>query len=426
MRGKHLAFIAFCGLALVAGALLFGLRQQGSRLPDSGPTEGERSGERTASESEPPAEPCATLIGECARRLQLARTLALPKEEKRQYITDNLDNLDATVRSALGHKKTVTKIIISPDSKTIVAHDLNRNVIVWDLETGAQRYALPGEVADVAIGPGGKTLFSSGGKDGKLSLWDLETGQLLHVFKENLPPGYSLWTFAVSPDGSVVVTNTLAVWNLKTRQLRLRLKGYPTWASRLIISPDSRTIVAAGRKDLIGVWDLETGALRHLLSGHAGRRILRAAIGPDSKTLLSGHASKDIKLWDLETGEVRLTLQKDIVRGERLQKLAISPDGSMAIAATSRETDVWNLETGRLAYSLAAKGKLDLDSSGRVIAGRSFPFDLGIWDLQTGELLHELDDMPSAPFSVAISPDRYSLVIGHSDATLRIWQPVGP
>ena len=65
------------------------------------------------------------------------------------------------------------------------------------------------------------------------------------------------------------------------------------------------------RRQTLAVWDLETGAQIHRLTGHEDA-VSCVAVSPDGRHIVSGSDDKTVAVWDLETGMPihRLTGQK--------------------------------------------------------------------------------------------------------------------
>lgn len=106
--------------------------------------------------------------------------------------------------------------------------------------------------------------------------------------------------------------------------------------------------------------------------------------------------------------------------------VAFTPDGRLAVSGSADRTlIVWNVETGEIVRQL--QGQTDSVSSvavspdGALALSGSFDGTLALWDLATGELLRQLMGHTNSVYSVAFSPDGRFAVSGSADNTLRLW-----
>jgi WD40 repeat protein len=118
----------------------------------------------------------------------------------------------------------------------------------------------------IAYSPNGKQIASAG-KDGKLKLWNAQTGKLEQVVTIR----GNLWTYGItfSPDGKAIATansdKTIKIFDRVTGQLLKTLNGHIAEAYTLSYSPDGKTLVSGSRDNTLKLWNAETLSLDELV-----------------------------------------------------------------------------------------------------------------------------------------------------------------
>ena len=107
-------------------------------------------------------------------------------------------------------------------------------------------------------------------------------------------------------------------------------------------SPDGSTLVSTGDDLAVNVWDLDSGALREILRGHAGRIAAPPVFDADGSTAYTVGLDGKVIGWDL-AGERRIGRALTIGSGERLDPpglmgLQIAARSDAAIVATTTAT----------------------------------------------------------------------------------------
>ena len=227
-----------------------------------------------------------------------------------------------------GHPSWVSRAVFSPDSKTLAtgsggdpAYQGENEIRLWDVATGDERSTLRFEqfkrndVYSLAFSPDGTQLASGSaytavppatGTDGRLTLWDLATGEETTLFTD---PRGAVLSVAFSPDGKTLAaglwTRTIRLWDVETGEEIAQLSGHRNWVMGLAFSPDGKRLISGSGNprapseigELI-IWDLET--YQALASQSTERRGVRwIALSPDGSKLAVGLINGNVKVWAL-------------------------------------------------------------------------------------------------------------------------------
>jgi WD40 repeat protein/serine/threonine protein kinase len=274
--------------------------------------------------------------------------LAFSPDERRLYSLDRSGILrvwDARL-APLGELATLSvdpavfDLEISPDGRQIALGNAGGPASVWDLATGERLHVMPGEfgaVYRVAYSPDGRRLATVG-TDNIIRIWSMPAGALLNSFSghgSGLAGGLFPGTMdvAFSPDGTRLVTagaDGLAIlWDAVSGQQLMTLAGHTDSLHSLAWSPDGRYIATTSDEDdtSVRVWNATTGELIYELLGHVVR-VWGLAFSPDSQTLITGGARGIIKAWDMATGQNLFTV---VDEADHIGTVTFTPDGQFFI-----------------------------------------------------------------------------------------------
>jgi hypothetical protein len=240
----------------------------------------------------------------------------------------------------------------------------------------------------VAFSPDGSRI-ASGGHDDTLKVWDARTGQDLLTLKGHTA---SVLSVAVSTDGSRIASgsqdNTLKVWDARTGQDLLTLQGHTDSVTSVAFSPDGSRIASGSTDRTLRVWDARNGPDLLTLEGHTSS-VSAVDVSPDGSRLVSGSSDNTSKVWDAQTGLALLTL-KGHTAG--VNAVAYSPDGSRVVSGSSdRTVKVWDAQTGQDLLTL--RGHATLVSSvafspdGSRVFGAYANGAILAWDARSGTRL---------------------------------------
>ena len=235
-----------------------------------------------------------------------------------------------------------------------------------------------------------------------VDIWDLNltpgsriTGRVRATLRA--PLNFVIKHLAFRADGKVVATanlkNLVYLWDTQTGKqlaaLKLESEG-PIAAVQF--SLDGKWLAVAAGKD-IRLFDAETGAVKGLFTGH-GSAVTSVVFGARSGLLSRGNDG-EVKLWDLTTGKGSLTVRG---RPALLAIQGLEPDGKTAVtrelklqggSATSQVIRRWDLATGREMGQpevVASNDFFSRDQSTRL----TIEFDASIRFLESGHLARAL------------------------------------
>ena len=185
---------------------------------------------------------------------------------------------------------------------------------------------------------------------------------------------------------------------------------------------DSLTIATGGGDNLIHLWDLDKGSIKHTLKGHTDD-VHEVVYEPNHHVLVSGSDDKTVVVWDLKDKKM-----KDILEGHTRQitSVATSPDGSL-IASGSRDKTVrvWAMDDGRELHVLTNHTRhvmsVDFNGDQSLLASASYDFSVRVWDVKTGDQKHLLRRHSDWVFSVQFSPDDKWLASGAGKGEVFLW-----
>ena len=352
-----------------------------------------------------------------------------------------------------GHGDYIHSMAFDPDSATLASASWDNTVWLRDTVTWQPRIILreyTSAVRGIAFSSDGRTLATGGGwEDGRVRLWDMETGRRKAIFGGHAD---GISSIAFRPYSNTIATvgddeaggyNRIRLWNTDTGQLKSTITAHTSAILSLAFSPDGTTLATAGgwpgksvsshEQDVaIRLWNPDTGRLKITLMG-ATHSVRAVAFSPDGATLAAGIRDRNIQLWDVPTGELVVTL-----RGNRqpVNSVAFSPDGNTLAGGsgngnwgTEGAVHLWNIPTRELSATLTEEGSpvnsVAFSPDGRILATGHGDWKtediVQLWDVPTKALIATYAGHTDDINSVAFSPDGTTLASGSEDGTVLLW-----
>jgi WD40 repeat protein len=251
-------------------------------------------------------------------------------------------------------------LAVSPDGQALVSAGERGTIKVWGAG-GRLRTALPsplpapGRTWSLALSGDGKLLASANEKEREVRLWDMDTGQLRALLPGH-PPTHT-HCVALAPDGQTLASSscnniadkTVKLWDVASR-VELACFSTAAGVNALAFGQGGRTLVAAGDDGMVQRWDVASRRPRPPLRGHTGR-VLSLAVSPDGRTLASSGADQTVRLWGLASAREVATRRVVAATGDRavaITALAFSSDGKLlAGGGDDRTVRLWDVAARR-------------------------------------------------------------------------------
>ncbi|MDD2781888.1 WD40 repeat domain-containing protein [Sulfuricurvum sp.] len=169
------------------------------------------------------------------------------------------------------HDTSSNQVELSPDeSKIIATANLDRNIMVWDINQSKLDYTIPNT-------------------SGNSNSFQLSTDGKYIISLNRLPNGSNTDGY-----GWRLEEGTISIWNLKTGILE---RSLPRLVTTFAIVPNSNFIILGENDGSVSLWDIRNGLERFKLLGHE-QSIQSLKVLPNNHQLLSRDRQNNAILWD--------------------------------------------------------------------------------------------------------------------------------
>ena len=295
-------------------------------------------------------------------------------------------------------------------------------------------------VTCISFSPDGRTL-ASGSEDAKVRIWDLEMGEIKHVFAvgdEHFPP--TINSIAFSPDGAELALglqdDTVQHWDISSTPKLIETY----WSGDLGLGPDQFEIYAPYSKGVLSVvfsplgrklagttefgiriWALDERLVLKDLKGDSPGKICFSPCGERLAVSNNGIKVLNTKTWEIECAFAYNNEGPPF-------GLAFSPDGKELVSASER-MQIWTVATQEL------RAEYDLDDSSYLRGLALSPKDnvaatcyhenssVRVQSLRSGKVT-QIVHLAGNPSSIAFSPDGSHMASGCADGMIRLLEVV--
>jgi WD40 repeat protein len=234
-----------------------------------------------------------------------------------------------------------------------------------------------------------------------------------------------VWTIALSPNGKTIVSGgadgKVRLWDVETEKVVARWTGHTDATIPPCWSVDGERVVSGSSFGTIRVWDVESGdtVLGPIKTGHM---TMHAVIySPDTTKIATGGYEPALKIWDAKTGNLLSTIKLD----EPVYSLAWTSDQKKLITGTNFLIRIFHTATWQQIAILEGHtyhvNSLSLFQNDRLLASGSVDYTARLWNLDTNLPVGAPIQHQAVVNSAAISADGKRLVTGCRDKNAHVW-----
>lgn len=156
---------------------------------------------------------------------------------------------------------------LSFDGKLLAGANAQGEVEVWSREDGKIQKHFPAGfgVSTLRFAPQSEVL-AIGGKDGRLSLWNLPSGAMIFDSKKH---SAIVNAIAFSADGKLMATGsddrTAIIWEAGSGKARRTLRGHDFTVTSLAFSPSQDLLAVGSGNASVVLWEVATGKLNRVM-----------------------------------------------------------------------------------------------------------------------------------------------------------------
>ncbi|GAB5357522.1 hypothetical protein AAMO2058_000381600 [Amorphochlora amoebiformis] len=258
-------------------------------------------------------------------------------------------------------QKRINTIAINPSGEWLAfgAAKLGQ-LLVWEWQSETYILKQQGHFFDmntIAYSPDGQ-LIATGGDDGKVKLWNAETGFCFVTFKDHTGPVNQV---VFSPKGNVVVSSSLdgtvrAFDLVRYRNFRTFTSPTPLQFTCLAIDNSGEMVVAGSLDPFeIYLWSLRTARILDVLSGHTGP-VSSVCFNPAHPFLVSSSWDATVRIWDVYSRKAAVETLK---HSADVLALAVRPDGDQVCSSDlTGQLYFWDPQDGTLQGTI--EGRKDI------------------------------------------------------------------
>jgi len=346
-----------------------------------------------------------------------------------------------TRRVFRGHSGSITALRFRSDGRAVLSGSVDGKLIMWDIESGSSSHiaTLPDSVfvTSLALNKRGQTALV-GLSDGTILLWDVVGWRNILTFSKHqraitgvaFSPDEQT-VYSVSQDGRLKAWDAITGVNLKTEtpfdaglnSIALSANG----TTALIATGNTRYWIDSdtdqNNPSFILLWDVQKDREIRRFTGQSAQ-VVNAVFSADEKYILSSFTDGELILWDTTTGQPIRRLE-----GRRSQTtfVALSPDGRRVLTS-SWDTSVilWDVSTGKPVHQFQGhRGivtQVQFSPDGKTAISGASDGELRLWNIESDMVLRDFGGTDTNVNAAAFNPAKQWVMAAGSDGIVTQWK----
>lgn len=210
------------------------------------------------------------------------------------------------VTELTGHSNPIFALTLSQKPGILFSGGNDKGVVEWSLKTDTFIKVMFPVISSVyAIHcPEGYPLMFTGLRNGEVLVFDFIKQQLLPGLRLHRKPVFDIKSVTGKKELLVASEDgTVSIWSLDTLQLVHTIQVSADTVRAISISPDEKQVAFGCRDNDIQVYDLEDYTPIATLKGHT-MAVFSTQYSPDGNYLVSGSRDAQVKIWNTATFEI--------------------------------------------------------------------------------------------------------------------------
>ncbi len=243
----------------------------------------------------------------------------------------------------------VQSVVYSPNRAQLASGGMDGKVQLWNTQTGKLSFTFPphkGRIWSVAYLPGQNSQqLASGSEDGTVRLWDAQSHKLLYTFPDHKSPVLSV---VYSPNGRQLASSskdgTVRLWDVQSHKLLYTFPDHKSPVWRLAYSPDGQQLASGSDDGAVRLWNVQFVKPLYTFSDHKGR-IWSMEYSPNGRLIATSSEDSTVKLWSVDSKQCRAVIQGfyGTVMSVAWTKISNSDDNYLVTGCKDRSVRLWRV-----------------------------------------------------------------------------------